>query len=43
MAHHDFTTPVTEEQVRALRVNDPKTLAQIATQFPGMSRIRVLR
>lgn len=26
MAHHDFTTPVTEAQVRALRVNDTVTL-----------------
>ena len=26
MSHHDFTTPVTEEQVRALRVNDTVTL-----------------
>lgn len=26
MAHYDFTTPVTEEQVRALRVNDTVTL-----------------
>jgi L(+)-tartrate dehydratase beta subunit len=27
MAHHDLTPPVTEEQVRALRVNDTVTLA----------------
>jgi L(+)-tartrate dehydratase beta subunit len=26
MAHHEFTTPVTEAQVRALRVNDTVTL-----------------
>ena len=26
MAHHDFTTPITEAQVRALRVNDTVTL-----------------
>jgi len=26
MAHHEFTTPVTEAQVRALRVNDSVTL-----------------
>ena len=26
MAHYDFTTPVTEEQVRKLRVNDTVTL-----------------
>jgi L(+)-tartrate dehydratase beta subunit len=26
MAHYDFTTPVTEEQTRALRVNDTVTL-----------------
>ena len=26
MSHYDFTTPVTEEQVRALRVNDTVTL-----------------
>ena len=26
MAHHDFTAPVTEQQVRALRVNDTVTL-----------------
>jgi L(+)-tartrate dehydratase beta subunit len=26
MTHYDFTTPVTEEQVRALRVNDTVTL-----------------
>src|SRR5499427_10857906 len=26
MSHYDFTTPVTEEQVRALRVNDTATL-----------------
>ena len=26
MAHHEFTTPVTEPQVRALRVNDTVTL-----------------
>jgi len=26
MAHHEFTTPVTETQVRALRVNDSVTL-----------------
>ncbi|MGH8668060.1 MAG: fumarate hydratase C-terminal domain-containing protein [Burkholderiales bacterium] len=26
MAHHDFTTPVTEAQVRGLRVNDTVTL-----------------
>ena len=26
MSHYDFTTPVTEEQVRALRVNDMVTL-----------------
>ena len=26
MAHHDFTTPVTEAEIRALRVNDTVTL-----------------
>ena len=26
MAHYDFTMPVTEEQVRKLRVNDTVTL-----------------
>ena len=26
MAHHEFTTPVTEAQVRALRINDTVTL-----------------
>ena len=28
MAHHEFTMPVTQEQVRALRVNDTVTLQQ---------------
>ena len=26
MAHHDFTTPISEQQARALRVDDTVTL-----------------
>ena len=34
MAHHDFTMPVTEAQVRALRVNDTVTLQRHALRHP---------
>ncbi len=49
MAHHEFTMPVTEEQVRALRVNDTVTLQQTlfgirdATQIHMFDRGRTTR
>jgi len=49
MAHHELTTPVTEAQVRALRVNDTVTLQQTlygirdATQIHMFDRGRATR
>lgn len=49
MAHHELTTPVTEAQVRALRVNDSVTLQQTlygirdATQIHMFDRHRATR
>lgn len=49
MAHHELTTPVTEDQVRALRVNDTVTLQQTlygirdATQIHMFDRGRSTR
>lgn len=49
MAHHELTTPVTEAQVRALRVNDTVTLQQTlygirdATQIHMFDRGRITR
>lgn len=49
MAHHELTTPVTEAQVRALRVNDTVTLQQTlygirdATQIHMFDRGRTTR
>src|SRR5262245_66333325 len=49
MAHYDFITPVTEEQVRALRVNDTVTLngtlygIRDATQIDMFDRGRTTR
>ncbi|MGB7541607.1 MAG: fumarate hydratase C-terminal domain-containing protein, partial [Burkholderiales bacterium] len=49
MAHHEFTTPVTEAQVRALRINDTVTLSGLlygirdATQIHLFDRGRKTR
>jgi L(+)-tartrate dehydratase beta subunit len=49
MAHHQFTTPITDEQVRALRVNDTVTLdgtlfgIRDATQIHMFDRGRATR
>ena len=49
MAHHELTTPVTEAQIRALRVNDTVTLQQTlygirdATQIHMFDRGRTTR
>jgi L(+)-tartrate dehydratase beta subunit len=49
MAHHELTTPVTEEQVRQLRVNDTVTLQRTlfgirdATQIHMLDRGRTTR
>ena len=49
MAHHDFTGPVTEQQVRALRINDSVTLhgtlygIRDATQIHMFDRGRATR
>ena len=49
MAHHEFTTPVTEAQVRALRINDTVTLhgtlfgIRDATQIHMFDRGRTTR
>ena len=49
MAHHELSTPVTEEQVRQLRVNDTVTLQQTlfgirdATQIAMFDRGRTTR
>ena len=34
MAHHDLTTPITEAQVRALRIDDTVTLERTAVRHP---------
>jgi L(+)-tartrate dehydratase beta subunit len=42
MAHHDLTTPVTEEQVRQLRVNDTVTLESTLFGIRDATQIHML-